>query len=337
VAEIGNPVLLAPGSLVNKVDPLRKGSLGESGVLLDMTLAENVNLDDVRVASLREGRTSLIAGVPHSFWVNPLDDTEAYYVENRALMRLNLDDTATPVTMLVAGALPEDPPVEVVVTLANNNPLIFEPVNDDVVITNGSDIGWLKAGVYTPFAPTLGQFEAVMPAGQFLAFFNGVLYVAAGQVIYASKPYNVEVCDERFNAIPLASAVRMLASVGDGLWISTCTEVVFLAGGGTEEFVYSAKANTPALYGAFTTDYATPGDVNSKIVVWVSEDGLHEGRSGGAFVKKTSDDLAFPKATSGKVFKKVVNGIEQWIAVIHNPLAGEVYTPKAVTVDSSAA
>jgi hypothetical protein len=314
MAVIGNKVVLVAGGLSNRFNPMRLGIVDGNRMEIDkLTRAENVDIADNKAVRMRQGRTKVYNGTPHSFWADPRAALEVYFVEASTLKQLAVDYTAADVA-----------------TMTNNNPMVFEPVNDDTVISNGADIGWLKAGVYAAFNPTLGDFEAKTPAGQFLAFFNGKLYVAAGKVLIESKPYNIEVYDTRFGLFPMPAAIRMIGAVEDGLWLSTTQGVAFLRGGGGDEFVYVPRVK-PAYYGAF---YAGNDFKDRKVCAWVSEDGIMLGLAGGQIERVTPDDVAFPSATQGKLFKTMRDGIKQWIAVIHNPGDSNAYEPPAVTVNT---
>jgi hypothetical protein len=221
-----------------------------------------------------------------------------------------------------------------VATLNSNLPLFYEPVNQETVVSNGVDIGWLGGGQYEAFSQTFGEFELAMPAGQFLAYYRGVLYVAAGSVIYFSKPHNIMVRDSRFSEIPLDGYIRMLASVEDGLWAATDNRVVFMAGGGPDEFVYREVTSNSPPNGAFSSSWEEEESGVRKVVSWVSREGMCYGRAGGAYENKSYPDIALPSGASGVCFRRVENGIEQTIAVIRTLGEDSAYTAPTLTINS---
>lgn len=310
-------VTLKPGKLNNRVDPIQQGVIDPRDPTLSaVVVAENFDFDNAGKASTRKGRVSRYSGIPHSLKTLH-NKPETYFVDAGVLKSF----TATYATATVA-------------TLSSNLPLFYEPVNQETVVSNGVDIGWLGGGQYDAFSQTLGAFELAMPAGQFLAFYRGVLYVAAGNVIYFSKPNNIMVRDSRLSEIPLDGYIRMLAAVEDGLWAATDNRVVFMAGQGAEDFVYREITSNSPPNGAFASGWEeTEGNVR-KAVSWVSKEGMCYGRAGGAYENKSYPDIALPSGASGVCFRRVENGIDQTIAVVRTLGEDSAYTAPTLTINS---
>jgi len=310
-------IVLRVDSLNNRQDPIRLGRIGDfrDPAIKVVTLAENVDVSTDGEVTRRQGRARIFDGAAHSLWVHPQDDTLAFFVASRILRILNTDYSSDPLA-----------------TLANDNPMAFESVNGEVVGTNGGQIGWVSAaGGFAEFAPTLDQFEAVMPPGQYLAFLKGILYVAAGPHVFASKPYNVERRDTRFGQFPMGGHLRMLAPVEDGLYVATEKRVGFISGGGIDDFTYRDLSNNVPPDGAFFAGWERVGDKIQRLVVWVSTEGFCLGRSGG-MVELLSANVALPTGTSGRVFSRTLNGIPQYIAVINNAQGAEAFVAPTLTV-----
>lgn len=317
-------ITLKPGTLNNRVDPIQLGEVDfRTNLIGNIVIAENVDFNSANQVTLRGGRTTRYSGPTHSLHTPANKPTETYFVEGGVLKQFASDYSVTTVA-----------------TLQSDLPLFYEPVNQEVVVSNGVDIGWLSSGSYEAFAPSLdGVFEADMPAGQFLAFYKGVLYVAAGSIIYASKPHNIERRDVRISKIPMDGSIRMLAAVEDGLWVATDNRVVFLPGGGQEDFVYLEGTNKTPPNGAFSMSWelAKDSDGNSirrRVVSWVSKEGICQGRAGGAYKSLSYPDIALPPGESGICFRRVINGIEQTVAVIRKPGQDDSFTAPTLSINS---
>jgi hypothetical protein len=310
-------VFLRAGKLNNRQDPLRLGVISrQNPEVTYLTQADNIDFDNGQMATMRLGRSQLLAGVPHSLWSHPHDDTIAFFVDASRLRRLNTDYTATTLALL-----------------NSNNPMCFCLVNGEVVASNAVDIGWVSQGQYDPFAPTLGQFEIAMPACQYLTMLNGVLYGARGSVIFASKPHDIERCDERFSQMPMNGYIRMLGAVEDGLWAATDRDrVAFISGGGVDDFSYVDRCDDIPPDGAFVEDWWEENGVQQRCVVWPSKSGFVVGLAGGRLKYLDSDNIAIPPGASGRCFSRKINGIHQYVAVILDPDTADTFTPPSLVV-----
>ena len=313
-------IILTPGTVNNRQDPIKLGVIEDfrNPSISKLTLAQNVDLDNNGMATRRIGRTLRLAGSPHSFWVSPLDRYLAYFVEDSVLKKLNIDYTAAAVT-----------------TLNSNRPLSCEVLNGEIVVSNGSDIGWLSGTSYTAFAPVLTQFELAMPAGQYLAFDHGdaTLLCASGSVIYRSKPHYADVRESRLSEFPMDGYVRMLGTVEDGWWVATEKHVSFVQRDGDEGFTFVHISNNVPPDGCFTAGWEETEGGQRRYVCWATVDGFCVGRAGGRY-ENISPDVALPTGDSGRLFSRTHNGIRQYIAVINGPEGAENFTAPTLTVHS---
>lgn len=313
-------IRLVPAKLNNKQDPLRLGGFEDARnpVVSTMVLAQNVDVDSNAIATRRIGRTLRYTGVTHSFWTYPKDNGVAYFVEASTLKKLNADYT----TVTIAA-------------LNSNRPLHYEEINGEIAVSNGVDIGWLSGTVYTPFSQTLTQFETAMPAGQYLAYDmgDGSLLSASEYTIYRSKPYNAEVKDDRFSMFPMDGYVRMLACVEDGWWVATEKHVSFVRRDGMDGFTFVHISDNPPPDGAFEAGWEEFEGVKRRYVAWISVDGFCVGLAGGKY-ENMSPDTALPTGSTGKLFRRTLNGIEQFVAIVHNPEGAESYTAPSLNVNT---
>lgn len=108
------------------------------------------------------------------------------------------------------------------------------------------------------------QFLNPPPAGQCLAFHNGRMFVADGDVLYYSEPYSLELFDLR-HYLPLDGRITLLAPVDGGIIVGTDEMTGFLAGAQPEEFTLTVR----------NADAAIPGTL-----AWVSGRNIGDGALG---------------------------------------------------------
>jgi hypothetical protein len=292
-------------NLYKGVTNLRETAEGER--LEELAQAVNLDLTNERQGRLRKGRVQRLAvTAPHSLQVSPYNSQIAWFVTEGILKVLQPGYTAVDL-----------------VTLSTNTRLSYAFFNQEVVASNGAEIGWLSAAEFVPFAPTLGVFEAVMPAGQYLAFFKGSLLVARGSVLYVSKPYNAEIRDERFSEFPLDGYIRMLGTVEDGIWLATDNGVYFLGGAGAEEWTMQNRSDQVPADGCFGSGFVREKEEIRQLVYWAA-DGFYEGRAGGALENLSEGLVRLPKGITGECFRREADGMTQYIAVIHGAEDGNI-------------
>lgn len=316
-------VLFTIGQLDNLHDPVAMGSVGQDGTVPALTEVVNADCGDERMATRRDGRTlKLAATKPHSAMVNPFRG-DGYFVEGGLIKLLNANLTTTPVA-----------------ALANNLPCGYEIINGELIISNGTDIGWLAGADYQPFAARFkdddpnAEHYRVMFAGRFLAFWQGMLWVANGNLLGFSLPGNATTRDNRFCRIPMDGTLRMLAGVEDGLWVATEKHVSFITGRGPDDLQFRHVSDKVPPYGGFYWGYEEREGGSSRVVAWVSEDGFCEGRAGGAYRNLSQGKVSLPSGSEGLVAHREHKGMSQYLAVIREPVAGNVYQPDSLHVES---
>lgn len=302
----------------NRQDEIKAAVIeeGTEPTLGVVVAAENVDIDNNKRISVRKGTSQVLSGLTHSFYNHPENDSIAYYMIGATLYKLNADYTGTAVT-----------------TLSNSNEVSFDICGDAIVLTNGNDIGFVEGTTFSAFDQTAGQFEELMPAGQFLHYdiYDNVLLVAENNVIHRSKPYNPQVIDRRISDFPLAGEVTMIGAVEDGWYIGTTTGVAFARRGSgqsqstsdNDTFEYLDISSTPPTHGAFVTCFEYVEKGRERVTAWVSKDGLIVGSKGGEIKNLSYPATVIPEGQSGKLFYREINGTFQFIAVIKQ--IGESY------------
>jgi hypothetical protein len=163
------------------------------------------------------------------------------------------------------------------------------------------------------------QFLSPMPSGDVLAAYNGRLYIARGNLLVYSEPYNYETCDMRMNYIQFPDRVTIIAPVKDGIYVGTETETLFLRGADPAEFAAETVAPVGSIFG--TLVYADPGFVTKdglkgQAPMWMTTRGVCAATESGVFTELTSGRYVLPDATSGAGLYRYQRGVPQYISVL---------------------
>lgn len=270
----------------------------------------NVDPNDKGGGSLRGGAVlDMIGSGTHSGWS---DGKQAYFIEAGMLKRF----------WPGVGS-------DILAVLESDEPAAFCPVNDIVVMSNGKDFKVIEDGeVSTPFVPS-DPFKEPMTPGQHLEFYNGRLYSALDNVVYASDsldtPGGIEQMDERKNVVAVfASAVQMIKRVSGGLYISDMKETFFFAGSDPfidEGFRQDPVFPYPALNGSVKE--VTPGqlglDIKGECCMWATDRGVCVGLPSGSAFNASENVYHPPSGKRGAGLVRSENGQVHYLCVVRDP------------------
>jgi hypothetical protein len=199
--------------------------------------------------------------------------------------------------------------------------------NQATAYTYSGDATDLKVALRT-------QFASPPPAGNIVRYFNGILYVVAGDVVYFSDPYNPELFRfaDRFLRFP--GLVAVFECVKNGIFVAT-TDIegedaessamtAYLAGSTPDDFEYSVVADYGAIPGTgtkcaaslLTSPDATEAQRTGDAVVWTSRHGVCVGSNGGAVTNLTELRYSFPSAQRGVGMVRQHRGFVQYVNVL---------------------
>jgi hypothetical protein len=141
------------------------------------------------------------------------------------------------------------------------------------------------------------------PPGHLLAYYNGRIYIADGNVLWYTEPYKYELINLAHNFIPFPERITMVAPVKDGIWLSTTSETHWLGGEDPTAFKSDEKDNHGAIEGTareiegqlVRTEGVSPGQA----WLWATQKGICVGTAGGFFRNLTHGRYEFPAATRG--------------------------------------
>lgn len=176
--------------------------------------------------------------------------------------------------------------------------------------------------------PLITQFAGPAPAGTKVLIFNGIAYVVAGNVVYYSDPYNLELFRPETSFLQFPGTISLFDWVNDGIYVATSDSegdgsegagtTWFLAGNRPDKFNPKQVFN----YGS------TPGTsvrveagffglqverIGQPALIWTSRHGVCVGADGGTVHNLTESRYSFPAAQAGAAMVRQRNGYVQYI------------------------
>lgn len=296
----------------------------------DLALAVNVDLDDVGKAHRRRGRTLVASGNFHSLWPRSLGG--AYGVKNAQLGIINPDYSFRGLGVVVGGdfdvgwtnvayAQVKD---QVYFSCPTASGIIDQSSNEQIGPWGPPQDFWLSP-VLIP-SPTLpqiaGRLLGAMPYATFLAYYNGRLYGATGNVVWYTDLYTYNLLDKTKNYYQFEGQVTMLGAVADGIYVGTDEGCYFLGGDlaplkkvrvidspvipGSMVLVPSELANPPQV----GLDAVTPMQVS---LAFMTTRGFCVAEDGGHAVNLTERNFFFPVSQRASAFFRRQDGMNHYI------------------------
>lgn len=202
--------------------------------------------------------------------------------------------------------------------------IYLSPTNGDMLyyavsVPNGTTTySYLNAGADLG-VPLRTQFKTRPPVGTDLALYNGSIYIAVGNFLHRTLPYNYELSDFR-EYMDFGAPVKLVAVVDDGIFVATDAETLFLSGAGYPDFTVDVVAPYGAIPGTLTyADGALFGASGQQgvVPVWESDGrGKCVGRTGGSLDNLTQDNYIYSSAEVGASILMRSNGVNQHISVL---------------------
>lgn len=156
------------------------------------------------------------------------------------------------------------------------------------------------------------QFLSPAPAGQLVAFYRGQMFVAVGDTLFWSQPYDYERFDLR-RYLQLDGRITMLAPITDkelteqgnssGFFVGTDRSCGVLAGSDPDKFQYVPKTDYGAIFGAL--DYADAsllrdGQAGARMLpIFLTTQGICVGMPDLVVNNLTRTKFSFPASGSG--------------------------------------
>lgn len=161
------------------------------------------------------------------------------------------------------------------------------------------------------------NLERMLP-GEFIRYWNGMLWTVRGNYAYCSEPMWYGVYNPRFNFVPMQNAIRLFEPVKNGIFIGTKEGMFFLRGNKPQEFVVEKLGGAAPLRGTAQRIPASllggnDGDTGEYAVIWLSRVGFVVGTSEGKIIERQRRHIVLD-GTDGAVV--VNNG--RIVAVVTN-------------------
>ena len=280
--------------LNNRIDPVRLSFDREAGIA-ELSEAVNITIDSSGRVNRQKGYTLLTSGDFHSMC--PFD-CGGYTLAVRANVGLIAIDEHGNTTTVNAS-----------INSANGVTMDYEMASDGskkfIYYMNGFDKGrvfdrthyeW-ETGDYV--GPDTTKALDDPPVGHLLCLFNGRMYVAINNVVYASERLNFGKFNYEDGYLLFPGRIAFLGRVSDGLFISDSFSTYFLRGqdlmpdGGVEPFALEKISDKPIVTGTCSrTEAENIGlDITGEVMLVWTDYGCFAAGSGGYFRNMTRDKL----------------------------------------------
>jgi len=257
----------------NVQDPDKLRPDRETGTTF-LVKADNTDITDDFRAARRSGSEAVYTGSSsvHSMFAN---SNICLFVEGTTL---NSIDGNYSVSVIISG-------------LTVNRRMNYVDIGGVIYYTNGVDKGYIIDNTVHSYVLPVNDFKMQMPAGHLIEYYNGRLYVAVGNVLYASDPYVLMQYDRRTGMIPFKDRITAVKCVDDALWIGTAKNIICLLGGSPTDFQFLNKSDFGAIENSaiLTTSENIGMEINGKVVIMTSKNGLCVCAGGGLFRCVTGD------------------------------------------------
>ena len=296
----------------------------------DLVSATNIDLDDAGQAHRRRGFTQKVAGNCHSLWTT--QQGVVLGVVNGMLSVIQPNYSTVELTVV------GDNPATGV------SPLAYAQVGQTVYFSGCADRGtidlqsltagpwgsstdlWLSPVVNpTATLPAIrGQLLGQPPNATALAYYNGRIYLAADNVLWATELYAYNYVDRVAAHRMFEAPITMLGAVGDGVYVGTEEGVWFLDGPNYPTMKRRPVMDCGVIPGSMV---AIPAELGNPPQVPLSSDtpvqvalmfmttgGACVASNGGQAVNLTESKFWFPTAQSAAAMFRRQDGMNQYVA-----------------------
>jgi hypothetical protein len=217
----------------------------------------------------------------------------------------------------------------------------FVYVNGLVVWSDGTSIRKVYGGADYAFTAPTDEFKVATPAGSPMCVFNGHLLIGQADGFVVTDPESVDQMDNRQCRFPLGEPVILFAPVDNGIYISTPTRFLFLAGYGPPQWLAPGAVREvfhhPAIPGTavrFKSDLTGLENVNGNMVAITTPVGICHGLNDGIFLNVTQDkDAPGASYTSGTaVVRKSSNDLYHYLVLLND---GANYTGRVMNLKTN--
>lgn len=288
----------------------------------DLTVAQNLDLDDTNGVRRRRGFALVKAGEFHSLYKNALN-SRCLVSENGVLSRLYPDYSTVSLGVNVG-----------------NRPVSYTDVGEQTFFSTSQESGVVEADdtvspwgllaaprtwespVITPTAnlpEVAGKVVSAPPTAESIAYLNGRIYLAAGQLIWATELYRYHIVDRTRGYLYYEKPVTQIIAVTDGLYVGTTDAVYFLSGTFGEmqrrRILNSGMLPRSAVH-VDPKHVTEQGSESKQGVLFLTSTGLYAGFDSGVCLDLVKNRFKFPMGESAAAMYREQDGIHQYVGVI---------------------
>jgi len=294
----------------------------------ELERAVNIDIDDASQIRRRRGCTKVADGDYHSLFSN--QSGRMYVVKDGTLGLVYPDYSFEP---LLPGVGPE-----YLDYVQVGGDVYFSSLTasgiigiDNIVSQWGAVVApnqWLSPVVRPTetLPPTRGKFISAPPMATALTYWNGRIYLAHGNTVWATELYLYRYVDKTKNFLQFESPITMLATVTDGLYVGTEDAVWFLSGPFNEMkripiMSYGVMPRSSIEVPAELIKPQINQDPQSPIrnaVLFLTKTGLCAGFDGGIIYNLTQADVLFPDAVSAAPMFRRQDGVNSYVVVTNS-------------------
>jgi len=287
---------------INNVDELHRLPSKQDQVgytYSDMAVMQNIDISNQFALSTRQGSDLKLAGTDmHSLWS---DGSVGLFVDYDSLYRL-LDDYTS--ALLLSG-----------LNIAAR--MSYASVADRVYLTNGYIIRYYKdSQIYSIPVPTAG-YKLPLPAGQYILYYKGRLYVASGKILYIADA----LCDHydiRTGYRVFKNDITILAATDSGIYVADGS-TWYMQGEAPEDFKIVKVLDVDAVPNTAITvkgDYFDDEVADGNVVIWTSTEGICMGNNSGKVRFLSQDRYVLNGNRSGSAALRKMDGQNHYIVTL---------------------
>ena len=190
----------------------------------------------------------------------------------------------------------------------------------------GGAATWLSPVVNptTTLAPIQGKLLRAPPLARFLTYFNGRIYMAVGNVLWATELYLYDFVNATRTYMTFETEIMGLGTVTDGIYVGTEDGTWFLSGPQFSEFKRQSLMNAGVVPGSMIPipgELADPHNLDQPVVaknsvMFLTPQGLCVGEDGGQVFNLTQTHVWFPDAISAAALWRRQDGVNQYLGVL---------------------
>ena len=297
----------------------------------ELERAVNIDLDDAGQPHRRRGKTQVSVGAFHSLFAS--DNGKLFGVKNQQLGVINPDYSFLP---LMSGIGARPPLAQLAYAQVGDSIYFSSPNECGIISESAKTVGrwgpaadiWLSP-VINPTAglPAIaGRLLGAPPLATYLAYWNGRIYLAQDNLLWATELYLYSMTDKTKNFFQFEAPITMVGAVGDGLYVGTQEGCWFLSGSTLKELKRVRVLDSPVIPGSMVympSEVANPPQVDlgqdtpvSLGVLFLTINGYCAGQNGGQCFNLTESKFIFPEAVSARALYRVQDGVHQYVAVL---------------------